>query len=164
MYVETIATALDEWVDGADQIDLVQHALTCRTAMLHSSRDATTNAYNALAAEVSYDRSLIKLSESLGIAAGVSNFSHPIEARRRSEAALADARRRSRHARAPTAQLSGGAFDAALHARGVDRCFGAITHIELVQQSGHVVLHGLLREIHRLGNLTIGKSLGDEVK
>ena len=57
--------------------------------MLTASR-RNANAYNALAAEVSYDRSLIKLSESLDIAASASNFTHPREERRRLETRLAE--------------------------------------------------------------------------
>ncbi|MGA7836295.1 MAG: hypothetical protein WCA31_13900 [Acidimicrobiales bacterium] len=87
MYVELLEGALNEWVDGADNVDLVDHALTCRTNMLTASR-RSANAYSALAAEVSYDRSLIKLAQAFDIPSDVSKFSNPGEERRRLERAL----------------------------------------------------------------------------
>lgn len=90
MYVELLESALDEWVDGADPVDLVDHALMCRTKMLTASR-RNDNAYGALAAEVSYDRSLIKLAHAHDIDAKAENFVNPSEERRRLERELASA-------------------------------------------------------------------------
>lgn len=90
MYVELLATAMNEWVDEADHVDLVEHALTCRTNMLTASR-RSENAYSALGAEVSYDRALVKLAQALHISTNLSNFSRPSEERRRLERALAEA-------------------------------------------------------------------------
>jgi hypothetical protein len=90
MYVELLESALEEWVDGADNVDLVDHALMCRTKMLTASRSGA-NAYSALAAEVSYDRSLIKLAQGFDIEVKVADFSNPGQERRRLERALANA-------------------------------------------------------------------------
>src|SRR6476619_2708673 len=38
---------------------------------------------------------------------------------------------------------------------------GAALHAELRQQVAHIVLDGLLGEVHRLADLTVGHALGD---
>jgi len=91
MYTELLYSALDAWVDTPDQAVLIDHVLKCRNEMLIAIPHRDENAYSALAAEVSYDRALIKLCEANDIEASPANFTHPSEERRRLEKALAGA-------------------------------------------------------------------------
>ncbi len=91
MYTELLYGALDAWVDTPDQVVLIDHVLKCRNEMLIAIPHRDENAYSALAAEVSYDRALIKLCEANDIGASAANFTHPSEERRRLEKALAGA-------------------------------------------------------------------------
>jgi hypothetical protein len=89
MYVQLLTDALDEWVLASDRHDVVAHVVACRTQMLLTSPRSGEPAYRALAAQVSYDRSLIKLCEIFDIATSVDNFTNPIAERRRLEQELA---------------------------------------------------------------------------
>jgi hypothetical protein len=89
MYVQLLTEALDEWVLASDRHDVVAHAVACRTQMLLASPRSGEPVYRALAAQVSYDRSIIKLCEIFDIATSVDNFASPITERRRLEQELA---------------------------------------------------------------------------
>ncbi len=91
MYTELLYSALDAWVDSPDEAVLIDHVVKCRNEMLIAIPHRDENAYSALAAEVSYDRALIKLCEANGIEASAANFTNPSEERRRLEKALAGA-------------------------------------------------------------------------
>jgi hypothetical protein len=91
MYVQLLTDALDEWVVASDRYDVVAHAVTCRTQMLLTSPRNGEPAYRALAAQISYDRSLIKLCEIFDIATTADNFSHPVAERYRLERELSRA-------------------------------------------------------------------------
>ena len=47
---------------------------------------------------------------------------------------------------------------------GEDRGLGAAGQAELGEHRGHVVLHGLLGEVHALGDLPVGQALADQVE
>ena len=49
-------------------------------------------------------------------------------------------------------------------AGGVGGRLGAPLHAQLGQQVRHVVLHGLLGQVHRLADLAVGLALGDQVE
>jgi hypothetical protein len=89
MYVQLLTDALDGWVLASDRYDVVAHAVECRTHMLLTSPRKGEPAFRALAAQVSYDRSLIKLCQIFDIATSPNNFSHPVSERRRLEHELA---------------------------------------------------------------------------
>jgi hypothetical protein len=91
MYVQLLTNALDEWVLDSDRYDVVAHAVACRTQMLLTSPHGGEPAYRALAAQVSYDRSLIKLCNSFNIATSAINFADATTERRRLERELARA-------------------------------------------------------------------------
>ncbi len=88
MYVELLARALDDWVNDTDHMDLIEHALVCRTRMMLRAPQGAANVYDALAAEISYDRALIKLARAHCLYASAADFSRPEEERRRLESSL----------------------------------------------------------------------------
>lgn len=91
MYVDLLTRALDDWNSDLSEEALLDYVLSCRLDMLISIPRYEHDAYGALAAELAYDRSLIKLSATKGISADVAWFFRPNEERRRLEHALTDA-------------------------------------------------------------------------
>ncbi|MFY9783284.1 MAG: hypothetical protein WAK12_07095 [Acidimicrobiales bacterium] len=91
MYIDLLTSSLNEWVMDPGEEELIDHVLACRFEMLISTPRYEENVYSALASEIAYDRSLIKLSEAHGIKASARLFVRPAEERRRLEHALADA-------------------------------------------------------------------------
>jgi hypothetical protein len=91
MYVQLLTDALEGWVLASDRYDVVAHAVECRTHMLLASPRKGEPAFRALAAQVSYDRSLIKLCEIFGIATSPDRFSDALTERRRLERELVHA-------------------------------------------------------------------------
>jgi hypothetical protein len=91
MYVQLLTDALDEWVLASDRHDVVAHAVECRTHMLLATPRKGEPAFRALAAQVSYDRSLIKLCEVFDIATSPDRFSDALSERRRLENELTHA-------------------------------------------------------------------------
>ncbi len=85
MYVHILSSVLSDWVDELDGPPLIEFAQVCRAQMLESSR---ATGVVALAAEISYDRALIKVCEANGIEATTSRFSRPREERARLEREL----------------------------------------------------------------------------
>lgn len=88
MYVTLLTTSLEEWDQTSERDEIVAHAVACRREMLLASPRRGDPTYRALAAQISYDRSLIKVCEVFGIATSVTNFSDPSAERRRLEEAL----------------------------------------------------------------------------
>jgi hypothetical protein len=88
MYVTLLRRSLDGWSDEFNDRDLLEHALACRFETLAAVPHREGDVYNALAAEVGYDRALIKLCEAHGIATSPEHFDKPTAERRRLEAAL----------------------------------------------------------------------------
>jgi hypothetical protein len=89
MYAHILASALDDWVDELTGDALFDYALVCRSEMLLPRVCQGGVALTALAAEVAYDRALIKLCEAHGIDVVDLSFTHPREERARLEEALA---------------------------------------------------------------------------
>lgn len=88
VYVTLLRRSLDEWPHEPSHEDLLEHVLACRFEMLVGLPHFEENVYSALAAEVGYDRALIKLSVVHGIEASPEQFIKPAEERRRLELAL----------------------------------------------------------------------------
>ena len=85
MYVTILSSVLNDWVDELSGAALIDFAQVCRAQMLES---AGATAVVALAAELSYDRALIKVCEAHGIDATTRRFSRPREERARLEGEL----------------------------------------------------------------------------
>jgi hypothetical protein len=89
MYVDILSSALDTWVDELTGAALVGYALCCRAEMLDARPHLGATAYSSLAAEIAYDRALIKLCESNDVAVTATNFTFPKQERVRLERELA---------------------------------------------------------------------------
>jgi hypothetical protein len=90
MYRHILESVLDDWVDELSGPALVDFAVVCRNEMLRSGPRSGDAAHVALAAEVAYDRALIKLCFERQIVVDLSAFSYPVRARFHLEHALAD--------------------------------------------------------------------------
>jgi hypothetical protein len=88
MYTHLLASVFDDWVDELTGSALVDYALVCRDEMLASALHRRGSASLALAAEVSYDRALIKLCIANGVEVNGLGFSHPARERERLEQEL----------------------------------------------------------------------------
>ncbi len=91
MYVDLLSNALDDWTGELSDDDLVDHVLTCRSKMLSAVPRRGESTYSALAAEIAYDRALIKLCVAHDIDVVPQDFVFPSEERDRLEHALATA-------------------------------------------------------------------------
>lgn len=78
------ATTLD--VSGEELLD---HVLACRVRMLRTGTASGASAYEALAAELAYDRALMHLCAEVGIVADPKAFDQPQAERARLEECLA---------------------------------------------------------------------------
>jgi hypothetical protein len=91
MYRHLLLSVFDDWVDELSGSALVDYAVVCRNEMLASAPYRRESASLALAAEVSYDRALIKLCMANGIEADALGFADPGAERARLEHDLAAA-------------------------------------------------------------------------
>ena len=82
MYADILSSVLNDWVDELSGPALIDFAQVCRVQMLESSGGT---AVVALAAELSYDRALIKVCDAHAIDTTTRRFSHPKEERARLE-------------------------------------------------------------------------------
>jgi hypothetical protein len=89
MYLHLLTSILDDWVDELSGAALVDYAAVCRSKML-TARPRGDSAHIALAAEIAYDRALIKLCCMNGVEVDVLWLSDPPRARFRLELELAD--------------------------------------------------------------------------
>jgi hypothetical protein len=89
MYVDILSSALDTWVDELTGSALVDYVLACRVEMLDTGPRYGVTAYSSLAAEVAYDRALIKLCETNYVTVTPTNFAFPRQERARLERELA---------------------------------------------------------------------------
>ncbi len=87
MYVSLLEGALDDWVDTNEPAATFEHARVCRSRMALALTHGSS--YSALAAQLSYDRSLIKLCETLHVESSARRFAHPLAERHRLERELA---------------------------------------------------------------------------
>ena len=88
-YSHLVLSVFDDWVDELTGSALVDYAIVCRTVMLASGPYRVEFASLLLAAEVTYDRALVKLCTTNGIEADALAFSNPSAERARLERELA---------------------------------------------------------------------------
>jgi hypothetical protein len=89
MYVEILSSSLDAWVDELAGAALVDYALICRAEMLNARPHPEGAAYASLVTEITYDRALIKLCETMDVPVVRTNFAFPMRERARLEQELA---------------------------------------------------------------------------
>jgi hypothetical protein len=89
MYVDILSSALDHWVDELTGSALVEYTLACRAEMLNNVPHRGDTAYSSLAAEIAYDRALIKLCEMHDVPVVPTSFAYPRAGRARVEHELA---------------------------------------------------------------------------
>jgi hypothetical protein len=89
MYADILSSALDTWVDELSGRALIDYALSCRAEALAVGPHRGDTAYSCLAAEIAYDRVLIKLCETNNVPVMAASFAYPREERARLEAELA---------------------------------------------------------------------------
>ena len=89
MYVDILSRALDCWVDELTGSALVDYVLACRAEMLETGPRIGDTAYSSLAADVAYDRALIKLCETNYVTVTATGFAFPRQERVRLERELA---------------------------------------------------------------------------
>jgi hypothetical protein len=88
MYVDLLSSALECWVADLTDRELLRYGRSCRDALESPGvYGATTNA-SVLAAEVAYDRVLIRLCQLHAIEVDTQAFMFPAHARARIEAVL----------------------------------------------------------------------------
>jgi hypothetical protein len=90
MYVDMLSSAIEAWDLELTHRELLDHALSCRARMLATGTAHGASAYEALAAELAYDRALIYLCGDVGIGAGPLAFGQPDVERTRLEQTLAE--------------------------------------------------------------------------
>lgn len=90
MYLDLLSGVLDDWVEELSGRALVDYAVVCRNEMLRSGPRRGDAAHIALAAEIAYDRALIKLCVEQCIDVDLTEFSYPIRARSHLETQLAE--------------------------------------------------------------------------
>jgi len=88
MYVEVLSGALESWVADLDEDDLLDHVLACLLALPSPADKVGRAADAALAAEIAYDRALMKLAAAYDIDVAAGRYSRPALERHRLEAAL----------------------------------------------------------------------------
>jgi hypothetical protein len=91
MYTDLLSRILERWVDELTGDALIDHARTCRVALGDRGAYGPASSADLLAAEISYDRVLVRLCEIHGIVVDPAAFVHPGDARRCLEAELATA-------------------------------------------------------------------------
>lgn len=89
MYTHLLSSVHGDMVENLAGEALVGYTLVCRTATLDRGRHPGWSAYSVLAADVAYDRALIRLCRANGVDALESSFSHPSKERERLERLLA---------------------------------------------------------------------------
>jgi hypothetical protein len=89
MYVDILTSALDGWGDELNGDALIDYALECRAEMLKVGPKHGDTAYSSLAAEIAYDRALVRLCETKNVTVFATNFSSPRRERSRLERQLA---------------------------------------------------------------------------
>ncbi len=87
VYAAILSSVLDDWVDELSGDALIEFARVCRAQMLGTS-PTRDSASTALAAELSYDRALIKVCQAYGIEVMPIRFSRPGDERSRLEGEL----------------------------------------------------------------------------
>ena len=89
MYVDILSSAMDAWVEELTGNALIEYALVCRAQLPSLPTPSGNTASRALAAEIAYDRALIRLCETHEIDVAITNFAFPESERVRIERLLA---------------------------------------------------------------------------
>jgi hypothetical protein len=87
MYVDILSSVLDRWDTDLNGSALLDYAIECRSNLLNSG--TSEDACGLLAAEIAYDRALIRLCDEVGIEATATGFVDPYAERARVEDNLA---------------------------------------------------------------------------
>lgn len=66
-YAAIVASEFSSWVDKARGDRLVDYALSCRAEMFAARRTGNEDPLGLLAAEIAYDRALVRLCDERGI-------------------------------------------------------------------------------------------------
>jgi hypothetical protein len=90
MYVDVLSAALDAWNRELTGEALLDYVVTCRAQLLCAGASQRRPANDSLAAEVAYDRALIRLSNEVGVVTCVANFADPRSERNRLEDKLSE--------------------------------------------------------------------------
>jgi hypothetical protein len=77
MYVTLLLGALDRWDADPDKDAVLDHVRHCRAALPTQDLGAGVMSEAALAAEIAYDRGLVRLAAHWGIDVTPTNFVHP---------------------------------------------------------------------------------------
>jgi len=77
IYTDIVTNELFAWIDDTTGDRLVDYVLTCRAAMLAARSAGAEDPLALLAAEIAYDRALIKLCGERGIEVDVAVFASP---------------------------------------------------------------------------------------
>ena len=88
MYLDVLAGSLGSWVDELTAPELVRYARACKEALESPGLYGVTTNAAILAAEIAYDRALIRLCQLHAISVDPRTFMFPASARVRIEAAL----------------------------------------------------------------------------
>lgn len=88
MYAHILSSVIDSWGEEPADDALLAYTLRCRGQILATKLRRGDPATSALAAEVAYDRALLRLCAAHGIAVAVARFSHPRQERARLEREL----------------------------------------------------------------------------
>jgi hypothetical protein len=89
MYVDILSSAMDVWVEELTGDSLTQYALACRSRLATLGLRHGNPATVTLAAEIAYDRALIRLCETHGVDVAITNFAFAKSERARIESRLA---------------------------------------------------------------------------
>ena len=77
IYADIVTNELFEWVEVSSGDRLVDYVLACRAAMFAARATAAEDPFGLLAAEIAYDRALIKLCAERDIEIGDAEFASP---------------------------------------------------------------------------------------
>jgi len=88
MYVDVLSAAMDAWNVELTGDALLDYVIACRAQLLLTGVGQGRPANDSLAAEVTYDRALIRLCDDVGVVTSVANFADPRSERNRLEDTL----------------------------------------------------------------------------
>ena len=77
IYADIVTNRLSTWIDTASGDRLIDYTLACRAEMFAARRTAAADPLALLAAEIAYDRALMRLCAERGIEIEASDFASP---------------------------------------------------------------------------------------
>jgi hypothetical protein len=90
MYVAYLSDALQSWDCDLTRDELVDHAVSSCAHLLTMRLSPNRSAHDLLAAEVAYDRTLVRLCDEIGVATSATSFADPMAERHRIEQLLVE--------------------------------------------------------------------------